>query len=720
MGCAVCHDHKFDPLQQKEFYQMVAFFKNTTQKPMDGNVYDTPPIIVVPTREERSAWQELDAKEKVLRARKQDLLTSAPQEWERWRAAGDRFTEPVDPADQGFALNSSLSLTNGVTWGPGNGENHTALHFAEKAGLEVPAVAGSGADKPFSISAWVYMPKGEDNFTIASRAQKKGQFHGWLFEIQARIPMFRLNGTDNEDDEQKRDRLLVRGPIVERLKPGNWYHLAASYDGSREQDGLSLYINGRLMAREGRGESSETLRGDFDVNEPLRIGWNGGRTYFDGGAVEDLRLYRRVLLPEEVEAIAHWPAIEAAWRKGGSPEREPLLQLFLSRRDTTYRDSMTGLAAIAAERRAIRQRGGITHVMHERDDSKPMAHVLFRGMYDQPREQVEPGVPSALPPMTASMPRNRLGLAHWLVDPANPLTARVTVNRFWQEVFGTGIVKTSEDFGTQGEPPSHLELLDWLAIEFRQKGWDIRELFRLIVHSNTYRQAAVATEEKQRKDPDNRLLSRGPRFRMDAEMVRDYALAASGLLAPRVGGPSVKPYQPGGVWETVAMLGSNTRFYRQDSGDKLYRRSMYTFWKRSAPPASMEIFNATTRENCTVRRERTNTPLQALVTLNDPQFVEAARHLAQRSLLQPGASFDQRLDFLTEHVLARRFDRKERAIIRSAFDDLLVHYEGDSEAARKVIRTGESAADASLAPPEFAAWTMVASQIMNLDEALNK
>ncbi len=304
-------------------------------------------------------------------------------------------------------------------------------------------------------------------------------------------------------------------------------------------------------------------------------------------------------------------------------------------------------------------------------DSPPMAHILFRGQYDQPREQVEPNVPAALPPMPAALPRNRLGLAQWLVGPANPLTARVTVNRFWQEVFGTGLVKTAEDFGSQGQAPSHPELLDWLAVEFRESGWDVKKFFKLLVTSAAYRQSGATTEEKLKMDPGNRLLSRGPRFRMDGEMVRDYALAASGLLVPTIGGPSVKPYQPDGIWEAVAMLNSNTRFYRRDSGDKLYRRSLYTFWKRSAPPASMEIFGAPTRESCAVRRERSNTPLQALVTMNDPQFIEAARRLAQRAMRAASGNFDLQLDFITLRLLARRFEQNERIVVKQTHQDYL-------------------------------------------------
>ena len=318
------------------------------------------------------------------------------------------------------------------------------------------------------------------------------------------------------------------------------------------------------------------------------------------------------------------------------------------------------------------------------------------------------------------MPRNRLGFAKWLLRPEHPLTARVTVNRFWSEVFGTGLVKTAGDFGVTGELPSHPELLDWLAVEFRESGWDVKKLFKLIVTSATYRQSAAVTPEKLEKDPDNRLLSRGPRFRMDAEMVRDYALAASGLLSPKIGGPSVKPYQPPGVWEAVAMIGSNTRDYKQDTGESLYRRSMYTFWKRSAPPASMDIFNAPNRETASMVRERTNTPLQALVTLNDPQFVEAARQLAERAM-QGG---DGRA---TSGSISSPSGCWPAACGRRSWRSCARRSRSSSSTTRRTPRTpsklidvGESKADATMPPAELAAWTMVANQLMNLDEVLNK
>jgi hypothetical protein len=318
--------------------------------------------------------------------------------------------------------------------------------------------------------------------------------------------------------------------------------------------------------------------------------------------------------------------------------------------------------------------------------------------------------------MRAGLPHNRLGFAQWLLQPDNPLPARVTVNRFWQELFGTGLVKTAGDFGVAGEAPSNQQLLDWLAVDFREHGWDVKRIFKLMVMSSTYRQSAVESPEKLEKDPENRLLARGPRFRMDAEMVRDYALAASGLLVEKIGGPSTRPYQPPGIWDTVGMPKGNTREYVQDHGDDLYRRSVYTFWKRQAAPASMEIFNAPSRETCTVRRDRTDTPLQALVTLNDPQFIEAARQLAQASLESGNDAFD----FMAERLLARPLTGKEKKLVAASANDLLAQYKSNPKAAEQLLKVGEKKPDAKLDAPTLAAYTMVANELMNMDEVLNK
>ena len=372
---------------------------------------------------------------------------------------------------------------------------------------------------------------------------------------------------------------------------------------------------------------------------------------------------------------------------------------------------------LEAERAEIRKRGTVAHVMNEKGEMAK-AFVLNRGEYDKRKDEVKPDTPDIMPAFPEGSPRNRLGLAQWLLLQDHPLTSRVTVNRFWQEVFGTGLVRSSGDFGVTGELPSHPELLDWLAVEFREGGWDVKKLFRLMVTSAAYRQAATATPEKLLKDNANRLISRGPRFRMDAEMVRDHALAVSGLLVRRIGGPSVKPYQPDGVWEAVSM-GGNTNKYQRDKGQNLYRRSMYWFWKRTAPPASMDIFNAPSRENCTVKRERTNTPLQALVTLNDPQFVEAARVLADRTLELGGESDDTRLEYLSTRLLSRPLVAAETSIVKQSLADLAEWYKAHPDDAKQLIAVGDSKPRGTDLV-QLASWTMLTNELMNLDEVLCK
>jgi hypothetical protein len=349
------------------------------------------------------------------------------------------------------------------------------------------------------------------------------------------------------------------------------------------------------------------------------------------------------------------------------------------------------------------------------------AYILKRGEYDQHGDQVERQTPGFLPPMPADLPRNRLGLAKWLLLPDQPLTARVEVNRLWQQVFGTGLVKTAEDFGIQGEHPSHPELLDYLAVQFVDDGWDVKKMMKRLVTSTTYRQSSRVTPESLAKDPANRLLSRGPRFRLDAEELRDQALAVSGLLVEKLGGPAVKPPQPPGLWEAVAYVGSNTGRFTPDTGnEKIHRRTLYTFLKRTAPPPEMSILDAPSREACVVRRERTNTPLQALMMLNDPQYVEAARALAQLAMKSGGAEPQARIAFMFKRATARNPDGKETDELIAAYNDFLKKYQGDAKAAKQLIMIGDSKPDPKLDAAELAAWTMVANLILNLDEVINK
>ena len=367
----------------------------------------------------------------------------------------------------------------------------------------------------------------------------------------------------------------------------------------------------------------------------------------------------------------------------------------------------------------MQARGTVAYVMNERPEPAS-AFVLFRGDYDKRRDAVRAETPKSLPPMRSDQPKNRLGLAQWLFMPEHPLTARVTVNRFWQEIFGTGLVRTTGDLGLSGELPSDAELLDWLAVEFRESSWNVKRFFKMLVMTTAYQQSAAASPADIDRDPSNRYVARGPRYRMDAEMIRDYALFASGLLVDKIGGPSVRPYQPDGVWEAVAMPESNTRNYKRDSGEKLYRRSMYTLWKRAAPPASMDLLNAPNRETCAVRRERTNTPLQALVTLNDDQFIEAARRLAEVVLTGPDLGEDQRLDQLASRLLNRPLREAEHAVVVRSLRELTDYYNQHPAEASQLVTVGESKPAENLPRAELAAWTMLANELFNLDEVLNK
>jgi hypothetical protein len=395
-----------------------------------------------------------------------------------------------------------------------------------------------------------------------------------------------------------------------------------------------------------------------------------------------------------------------------------LFDYYTNNIDAPWREIRTQLDLLETEQSKLRKKGSMSLVMEEKKE-EPHAHVLVRGEYANEGERVTAGTPAVLPPMAADAPKNRLGLARWLNDPANPLPARVTMNRTWSYFFGSGIVETSADFGIMGARPSHPQLLDWLAAEFVDSKWDYRHMIKLMVTSAAYRQSGLITPEKLEKDPANRLIARGPRYRLDAEQIRDLALSSAGLLSPKVGGPSVKPYQPEGIWEAVAMPQSNTRTYRQDRGEGLYRRSIYTIWKRTAAPPSMEIFNAPTRETFCVRRDLTNTPLQALVLMNDPQFVEASRELASRAL-QDAPSFDERLDFVTRRLMGRKLDSAERDIVRKSLDTAMADFRSKSADAMKLVTTGASPLRKDVDVPELAAWTLLASQILNLDETITR
>ncbi|MCB1237452.1 MAG: DUF1553 domain-containing protein [Verrucomicrobiae bacterium] len=698
--CAQCHDHKYDPLTMREFYQLFAFFNNTTQPGLDGNAKDSPPVIRV----------YADDAEK---ARAEKLRAEAGRlEGELKKAAKDAET-----AFQAWAAAPDLAGKLGGAKPVGETFSHPAGNAAEKP-LELGAAGAFAAGEPFTIAFEFRAPEGEGRSVLLDRTDPRDGDRGWRVVVEDQ-------GINVQLIESWPGKVLRSGN-TRLFKAGASGHYAISYDGSGHSHGLRLYSKGKLLTSRFVNEWADTLAGDFKSNATLRAGGRDAESGLTPG-ISQIRFFDRVLSEAEVARLAESGALLAAARKPagkrGDKETQTLREAFLELFHEPYRTLVAKRSEIEAALSRVESAAPFTLVMQEKPDGTPGANILERGEYDKPKEAVQPGVPDMLPQLTHDAPRNRLGLARWLVAPENPLVARVVVNRMWQELFGTGLVKTAEDFGTQGEPPTHPLLLDWLAVDFVESGWDMKALYRKMLLSATYRQSSVITPGLVKRDPENRLLARGPRYRLDAEILRDQALAASGLLRRDIGGPSVRPWQPSGIWEAVGYTNSNTQTFYQDYGATEHRRTLYTFWKRTAPPPNMTLLDAPNREDCVVRRERTNTPLQALVLMNDPQFVRAARYLGLRALNERD-NVDGRLDFLAMLLLGRPLETGERETLKAS----LTQFENawasaEPEAAAFLVDSVNPAfsLDGGLKPaPELASWAMVASQVMNLDESVTK
>jgi hypothetical protein len=489
-----------------------------------------------------------------------------------------------------------------------------------------------------------------------------------------------------------------------------------TYDGSRTADGIQIYVDGKSQEL---SVHLDDVNQNFQSREPLRIGGGGGPANRFRGQIDDVRVYNVALSPRHAavvatgESIAEIAVMPAATRTEAQAEKISLY--FLENQSPArVRQAWQDLTAGRRKKAQFLESLPTVMVMQERDVPRD-TFLLMRGAYDKPGDKVAPGVPVVLPALPKGVPNNRLGFGRWLVDSANPLTARVAMNRFWQMYFGVGLVKTVEDFGSQGEWPTHPELIDWLATEFVRTGWDIKAMQKLIVTSAAYRQSSKATPELLQKDPENRLLARAPRLRLPAGMIRDQALAVSGLLTEHIGGPSVKPYQPAGLWKELS-----GQDYVQDKGEKLYRRSLYTFWKRSSPPPSLMNFDAAGREACVVRDTRTNTPLQALDLMNDVTYLEASRKLAERVMKERRSSADERLALAFRLVVARSPTPREARVLGDALAGYLDEYKANPEAAAKYLSQGESPRDEELDVSELAAYATLASMMLNMDETITK
>lgn len=730
-NCAQCHDHKFDPFTSRDFYSMAAFFRNTTQAAKDGNVKDTAPNLVVPVGADRPRWDKLPGELAAVGAERAKRRQEAHGDFNKWLASATPTSLDKDLPTEGLIAHvplnegagnevasicgpgSKFKATGEVAWKP-DGKLGPAPVMHEGSTFDLGDLGDFERNQKFSYGAWIKVGRAGVFGGIIARMDEKNDYRGWdLFQSDRALAVHIVSKWP--DNALK---VMTRQAV---LKPGTWQHVFVTYNGSGKAGGVKIYVDGveqKLNAEVNKLEPKSSIR----TTTPLRIGQRSHTQIFEGGSIQDARVYTRLVDEPEIKKIARIGPLRAmlaaASDKRTPQQRNALYDHYLTTRDEPYMAIEKKETALESERETIKARGAETLVQEEVMNVKPTAFILMRGQYDRKGDQVEANTPAFLNPLPEGAPHNRLGLAQWVVNPENPLTARVTVNRFWQELFGTGLVKTSEDFGIMGNPPTHPELLDWLAVEFRESGWDVKRFFKMLVTSSAYRQAALTTPAKLEKDADNRLLSRGPRFRMDAEMIRDYALAASGTLSPRMGGPSTKPYQPEHVWDQVGI--GNTREYVQDKGENLYRRTVYNFWKRMAPPPNLDIFNAPSREVSCVRRERTDTPLQALVTMNDPQFVEAARNLAQHAMVAGAGDAEKTLNYIARHILCRPLKEQEKSIVLTSHQDLLDFYQGHADDAKALIAVGETKADAKLDPAALASWTMVCNEMLNLDEVLNK
>ena len=699
LGCARCHDHKYDPISQKEFYQFYAYFNNVSDRGRYYKYGNTPPIMHAPTLEQQARLDEFER-------RIQRLETELEERDAEIAAAIASVSPPADLDNWAYAEGLVARRTFDDAGSAVEGRRGRVARLDGLRHFNLGDVADYDFYDPFTLSAWVRPDKATGG--IVARYNAAGPKGYGLFLVEGKLQL-RL------DTASISDRTRVESEVSVPL--GEWTHVAGTYDGSRNTDGMRLYVNGlRVATKSLIDESLNSTR----VNAPLRIGYGPNPADRFHGRIDDARVYSRALSDEEAAILAvpeTGTEIAAIPQANRTPaQRRKLRWAFLERAAPAELGGLwKQLRGLLLTREGFVASLPTVMVMDERPEIRP-THILFRGTFDAPREQVHPGLPAALPPLPEGEPNNRLGLARWLTDPSHPLTARVAVNRFWQMLFGRGIVSTVEDFGSQGSPPTHPGLLDWLAVEFVDSGWDVKGLLRTIVTSATYRQSSKVTPEVLERDPENYLLARAPRHRLPAESIRDQALAIAGLLSADSGGPSVKPYQPGGLWKELSNWGA----YENDHGEKLYRRSLYTFWKRTLGPPAMLAFDAAARETCVVREVRTNTPIQALNLMNDPTYSEAARLYAERMLREGGDSDAERLDYGFLLATARSPASEESSILRSSLNRYRDRYTTKPDDAERYLSSGEHRRDESLAPPELAAYTAVASMLLNLDETITR
>lgn len=739
MECARCHDHKYDPISQKEYYQFSAFFNNVNDAGQIPNEGMAGPTILLP---DSVANQQITYLEEAIQKQEEELeqyTASRSDGFSEWLNSGIS-EQSLRPLDDGLVTHVGFNsiedekireLVSDSLMGNIKGElpiqdgiDGKALEFNKGNSIDLGDIATFERTEPFSLSIWV----NPSDTTAGSEAPVIVKM-GMIF--------IGYRGYDLTLLENKISVRLVHGWPFNSIKvtskdalPLNqWSHVGVTYDGSSKAGGIKIYVNGERWESETFQDNlfKNIAIGEEQKTYPYQNFLIGERNSFEkieysGLKLDELKIYDRRLSQAEMMALAgsdELPGLMASSPDLQDKYREEILsEHYLLQQDETFRQQFEELVQLRVQKSQVTDTLREVMVMGERIKPRE-TYVLDRGLYDQRGEKVEANVPKSVMDFPTDLPRNRLGLAQWLVSDENPLTARVIVNRYWQIYFGNGIVDTPGDFGNQGSLPSHPELLDWLAVTFRESGWDLKALHKNIVMSNTYQQSAVITKEKLQEDPANKYLARGPRFRMSAEMIRDNALAASGLLVEEVGGPSVKPYQPEGLWKEKTS-GRYLPEYIQDHGDSLYRRSLYTFWKRTSPPPFMTTFDAPGRSHMSLKRGKTSTPLQALFTLNDPQFVEASRLLAERMMTEGGRNLESQIAFAFKAATSRTPEEQEIELLSELYREELEAFQAEPLRADSLLGVGEYPVDDNLDTTQLAAGTIVASTILNLDETITK
>ncbi|XOV92414.1 MAG: DUF1553 domain-containing protein [Bacteroidota bacterium] len=741
MECASCHDHKFDPISQKGYYQMSAFFNSVPELGMTGNDLNFGPLLMLPDPEAEKKINSLSAEIDQL-SEKIELRKAAVEEIRSYIDLIDPTSIKAPPTDVYFPLESIKEKRNkdgGVQkildQNPKGTVSGDAEVVAGKFGnavridkdneqLFLDGVKNFDLDEGFSAGAWVKIEdEGTFQTIMGNIGDKNTGWRGWVFYLDSlNRPAIKIVHSLSHNYLHVTTNKVV--PI------GEWTSLFFTYDGSAQAEGINIFINGESLEttvqRDRLYKNILPVKSRGYVPDPerkVRMGIAQTYLFTDTdvgafiGAFDEVKFFHSHLTNLEVAAVFS-DEIKAS-RSKLTLVYSDKLDHYLYRKDQEYQQLYQKQAMLRSMKFDVMD--PIHEVMVMEEMSPPRTtHVLERGVYTNLGEVVEPGTPEVLPPFTDDLPQNRLGLSKWLFSDTHPLTARVAVNRYWQMIFGRGIVDTPHDFGTQESLPNHPELLDWLAVEFRESGWDVQHLLKLMLTSATYKQSAVATKDHMSKDPKNIYLARGSSFRLPAEMIRDNALAASGLLSRTVGGESVKPYQPKGLWKDKNEFSGFLKTYIPDSGDSLYRRSMYTFIRRTSPHPAMIALDAPDRSRCVVKRENTNTPLQALVLMNDPQFVEAARVLAERAQREGRDDFDSQAEYAFRALCSRRPTSKELDLMKRQYDIALAKYQENPSVVDGLLEIGEYPLDKSLDKKETAALTMVTSLVMNFDEAYMK